>query len=341
MKLRCFLFIIVIPITIFSQNGNSSFEFVNTDFSSRSIAMGGSLISIYDNDISIAQTVPSILNNSMDNKIGFNFIDYFADIKMVSFDFSKSINNVGCVSLGFSTINYGEFFSTNEIGEQQSTFSASDQIFSLGIGRLLMQNLSFGVNLKFLNSNYDSYSSYALSSNFSSTYFNNDKTFTTTLLLKNIGKQISSFSSVKEDIPFEIQFGLSKKLEHLPFRYSIVLQHLNRYDISNDYSLNSFTNNETGEIELQDESIAKTLLRHIVIGGELNLFKENFFVRGGFDFQRRFNLTIDSYSGMVGFSFGLGINVSKIKFSYSRSSYHLSGNLNTFSINTNLSNFGI
>ena len=341
MKLRCFLFIIGIPITIFSQNGNSSFEFVNTDFSSRSIAMGGSLISIYDNDISIAQTVPSILNNSMDNKIGFNFIDYFADIKMVSFDFSKSINNVGCVSLGFSTINYGEFFSTNEIGEQQSTFSASDQIFSLGIGRLLMQNLSFGVNLKFLNSNYDSYSSYALSSNVSSTYFNNDKTFTTTLLLKNIGKQISSFSSVKEDIPFEIQFGLSKKLEHLPFRYSIVLQHLNRYDISNDYSLNSFTNNDTGEIELQEESIAKTLLRHIVIGGELNLFKENFFVRGGFDFQRRFDLTIDSYSGMVGFSFGLGINVSKIKFSYSRSSYHLSGNLNTFSINTNLSNFGI
>ena len=341
MKLRCFLFIIGIPITVFSQNGNSSFEFVNTDFSSRSIAMGGSLISIYDNDISIAQTVPSILNYSMDNKIGFNFIDYFSDIKMVSFDFSKSINNIGCLSLGFSSIDYGEFQRTNEIGEQQSTFSASDQIFSLGIGRLLMKNISFGVNLKFLNSNYDSYSSYALSSNVSSTYFNNDKTFTTTLLLKNIGKQISSFSSVKEDIPFEIQFGLSKKLEHLPFRYSIVLQHLNSYDISNDYSLNSFTNNETGEIELQEESIAKTLLRHIVIGGELNLFKENFFVRGGFDFQRRFDLTIDSFSGMVGFSFGLGINVSKIKFSYSRSSYHLSGNLNTFSINTNLSNFGI
>ena len=248
MKLRCFLFIIGIPITIFSQNGNSSFEFVNTDFSSRSIAMGGSLISIYDNDISIAQTVPSILNYSMDNKIGFNFIDYFSDIKMVSFDFSKSINNIGCLSLGFSSIDYGEFQRTNEIGEQQSTFSASDQIFSLGIGRLLMQNMSFGVNLKFLNSNYDSYSSYALSSNVSSTYFNNDTTFTTTLLLKNIGKQISSSSSVKEDIPFEIQFGLSKKLEHLPFRYSIVLQHLNSYDISNDYSLNSFTNNETGEI---------------------------------------------------------------------------------------------
>lgn len=341
MNLRCFLFILIIPVTVLSQNGNSSFEFVNTDFSSRSIAMGGNLISVYDNDISLAQTVPSILNISMNNKISFNFIDYFSDIKMVSFDYSKSIDKFGCVSLGFSSINYGDFLRTNEIGEQGSTFSASDQIFSLGIGRLLMQNLSFGINLKFLNSNYDSYSSYALTSNVSSTYFNNDKTFTTTLLLKNLGKQINSYSSFQEQVPFEIQFGLSKKLEHLPFRYSIVLQHLNRYDISNDYSLNSFTNNETGEIEFQDESIAKTLLRHVVIGGELNLFKENFFIRGGFNFQRRFDMTIDSYNGMVGFSFGLGINVSKIKFSYSRSSYHLSGNLNTFSINTNLSNFGI
>jgi hypothetical protein len=188
MNLRCFLFILIIPVTVLSQNGNSSFEFVNTDFSSRSIAMGGNLISIYDNDISFAQTVPSILNISMNNKISFNFIDYFSDIKMVSFDYSKGIDKVGCISLGFSSINYGDFLRTNEIGEQGSTFSASDQIFSLGIGRLLMQNLSFGINLKFLNSNYDSYSSYALTSNVSSTYFNNDKTFTTTLLLKKSWK---------------------------------------------------------------------------------------------------------------------------------------------------------
>ena len=56
MNLRCFLFILIIPVTVLSQNGNSSFEFVNTDFSSRSIAMGGNLISVYDNDISLAQT---------------------------------------------------------------------------------------------------------------------------------------------------------------------------------------------------------------------------------------------------------------------------------------------
>ena len=120
-----------------------------------------------------------------------------------------------------------------------------------------------------------------------------------------------------------------------------MFNNLNKFDISNDYSLNSFTNSETGEIEFNDENIAKTLLRHVIISGELNLFKDNLYLRGGFNFQRRFNMTIDSYGGLVGFSFGLGMKVSKININYSRSSYHLSGQLNSFSISTNLSTFGI
>ena len=66
------------------------------------------------------------------------------------------------------------------------------------------------------------------------------------------------------------------------------------------------------------------------------LFKENLFIRGGFNFQRRFNNTLDSYAGLVGFSFGLGMKVSKFRINYSRSSYHLSGQINSFSISTAL-----
>jgi len=52
-------------------------------------------------------------------------------------------------------------------------------------------------------------------------------------------------------------------------------------------------------------------------------------------------MIIDSYGGLVGFSFGIGMNISKFKIDYGRSSYHLSGQINTFSIRTNLSTFGI
>ena len=341
MKLRYFIILFIFPFSVLSQSLNSSFSFLNTETSSRSLAMGGDLISIYDNDILLAQKTPSILNTDMNNELGFSFVDYFSDISLVSFNYAKNFKKIGCLSLGFISADYGDFTSTNEVGEQDLSFSASDQIINFGFARKINQKINLGFNINFFNSSYERYKSSSITSNISTTYHSFENNFNSTLLFKNIGRQIKGYTSLNEKIPFEIQFGISKKLEHLPFRYSIVLNNLNKFDISNDYSLNSFTNNESGEIDLVDESFAKTILRHIIISGELNLFNDNLFLRGGFNFQRRFNMTIDSYGGLVGFSFGVGMKVSKITLSYSRSSYHLSGQLNSFSFSTNLSTFGI
>ena len=341
MKFRYFIILFIFPFSVLSQSLNSSFSFLNTEISSRSLAMGGDLISIYDNDILLAQKTPSILNADMNNELGFSFVDYFSDISLVSFNYAKNFKKIGCLSLGFISADYGDFTSTNEVGEQDLSFSASDQIINFGFARKINQKINLGFNINFLNSSYERYQSSSITSNISTTYYSSENNFNSTLLFKNIGRQLKGYTSLSEKIPFEIQFGISKKLEHLPFRYSIVLNNLNKFDISNDYSLNSFTNNESGEIELVDESFAKTILRHIIISGELNLFNDNLYLRGGFNFQRRFNMTIDSYGGLVGFSFGVGMKVSKINLSYSRSSYHLSGQLNSFSFSTNLSTFGI
>ena len=341
MKFRYFIILFIFPFSVLSQSLNSSLSFLNTEISSRSLAMGGDLISIYDNDILLAQKTPSILNADMNNELGFSFVDYFSDISLVSFNYAKNFKKIGCLSLGFISADYGDFTSTNEVGEQDLSFSASDQIINFGFARKINQKINLGFNINFLNSSYERYKSSSITSNISTTYYSSENNFNSTLLFKNIGRQLKGYTSLSEKIPFEIQFGISKKLEHLPFRYSIVLNNLNKFDISNDYSLNSFTNNESGEIELVDESFAKTILRHIIISGELNLFNDNLYLRGGFNFQRRFNMTIDSYGGLVGFSFGVGMKVSKINLSYSRSSYHLSGQLNSFSFSTNLSTFGI
>ena len=81
-------------------------------------------------------------------------------------------------------------------------------------------------------------------------------------------------------------------------------------------------------------------MRHIIIGGELNPFRKSFFIRVGFNFQRRFDLTTVTSPAMVGFSWGVGFKVSKYRFDYSRSAYHLSAVPNNFSIAANLSTFG-
>ena len=335
-----FLFLLY-PICIYSQNTSNSFSFVNLEYSARSSAMGGNLISIYDNDLSLAQIAPSLLNQDMHNALAFSFVDYFSDIKMVSFYYSKHLKRIGSISFGANSNSYGEFNLTNEVGVQNSTFNAKDQFFTCGISRKLSDKVSLGINIRLLSSQYETYNATAVSSNISSTYFNVESSFTSTLLVKNIGQQLKSYTSITEKLPFEIQFGLSKKLEHLPLTYSLVFHHLNKFNISNSYSLSSFTNNDTGELELQDESIAKNILRHIILSGELNLFNNNIFVQAGFNFQRRFDMTIETFNGMVGFSSGFGFNLANINFNYSRSAYHLSGKVNTFSVSTNLSTFGL
>ena len=331
-----------LPLSILAQVGGINvFSFINSESSPRIEAMGGCLIAVFDNDLSLAQTTPSLLNTQMNNEIVFSFTDYFSDIHLLGFSYAKEVKNIGVLSIGIKAINYGSFDLNDEVGNTNGTFSAHDQVFTFGVGKQLNDKFSMGVNLNLLNSQYESYHSFAVSTNIATTYYNTSKSFTSTLLLKNIGRQLSSYANEKENLPFEMQFAIGKELSHLPFRYQLTYHHLNNFDIKSPYKLSSQTNIETGELEIKKESIAKTALRHLIIGGELNPFRKSLFIRGGFNFQRRFDMSLSTYPALVGFSWGVGFKVSKFRLDYSRASYHLSASPNNFSIATNLSTFGI
>ena len=301
--------------------------------------MGGDINSIVDGDISLSLFVPSLLNEEMDNQIAFNFVDYVSDINFISFHFAKKFNNNLMFFSGIDAINYGQFDETDEIGNIISKFSASQQIATIGVSKYLGNNFSFGSNIRLMNSKLESYHSIALSSNISATYHDKDSRFTSTLLVKNFGKPIKNYTSNQEDLPFEIQMGLSKSLKHLPFRYSFVFHHLNVYDLSNSYNPITIFDPATNELIVREETVAKKLLRHVVLGTELNPFRKNLFLRAGFNFQRREDLKLDSSFNMSGFSWGLGFSIIKLQVNYSRSAFHSSSMLNSFSIVANLSNF--
>ena len=342
MRYKHLLIALFFPLSIIAQNGGqSAFSFVNVEHSPRIEALGGSAIAVFDNDISLSQTTPSLLNPSMHNELAFTFGDYFADINLLSFSYSRYFQEIGVIGVSLKAITYGDFEKNDAAGYNQGSFSVNDQVLTFGIGKKINKKFSIGANINLINATYDTYTSFALSSNISSTYFNSEKRFTSTLLIKNIGRQLKAYSSKKESLPYEVQFAISKELAYLPFRYHLTYNNINKFDISSPYKLINQTNIETGELEIKEESIAKTALRHIVIGGELNPFKKSLFIRGGFNFQRRFDLTTVGRPAMVGFSWGIGFRVSKYHFDYSRSAYHLSAVPNNFSIAVNLSTFGL
>jgi len=332
---------IFFPNFLFSQIQNSSYNSLNLNNSSRILSMGGDVISIMDNDVSLAFQTPSLLNEEMSGQMAFNFVDYVSDINFISFHYAYKLSDNLMFFSGIDAINYGRFIGSDEVGNATSTFTANQQIFTLGTAKKITDKFTIGTNIKLLNSQLESYHSLALSSNVSSTYFNEENDLSATLLLKNMGRPIKSYTSVSEDLPFEIQLGLSKSLQHLPFRYSLVLHHLNVYDISNDYNLKTIYDPITNTVLIKEETVAKKMLRHVILGGELNPFRKNLYLRAGFNFQRREDLKLSDSFSMSGFSWGLGFSVKKIQINYSRSALHSSSMLNSFSLVTNLSNFGL
>ena len=337
MKIKIIILLFCLPLRILSQ----SFLFIDIEVSPRIESMGGVGIAIVDKDVSLAQTTPSLLNNKMHNYLVFSFTDYFSDINLISFSYATKWKDLGVFSLGIKAINYGEFELTDASENYLGSFSAHEQVITFGLGKKLNEKFTLGANLNLLNSQLETYHSFALSSNVSLTYFNPKNKFTTTLLFKNIGRQLISYTNIEESLPYDVQLGMSKKLKHLPFRYSLTFHNLNQFDIKSNYKLRSETNIETGELEIKDESVAKTAIRHLIIGGELNPFRKSLFIRGGFNFQRRFDMSLVTFPAMVGFSWGIGFKVSKFCLDYSRASYHLSGVPNNFSFATNLSTFGL
>lgn len=340
--IRKFIIISVfLPNILFAQIQNSSYNSLNLNNSSRVLSMGGDVISIVDNDVSLAFQAPSLLNKEMNRQMSFNFVDYVSDINFISFHYAQKVSNNLMIFSGLDAINYGEFIGSDATGNSTSLFTANQQIFTLGTAKQISDKFTLGTNIKLLNSQLESYHSLSLSSNVSTTYFNKENNLAATLLFKNMGKPIKSYTSNSENLPFEIQLGLSKSLQHLPFRYSLVLHHLNVYDISNDYNLNTIYDLTTNTIIIKKETVAKKMLRHVILGGELNPFRKSLYLRAGFNFQRREDLKLSSSFSMSGFSWGMGFSVKKIQINYSRSALHSSSVLNSFSLITNLSNFSL
>lgn len=342
MNLRLFLLkILFFPTVIFAQYGGiNSFQFFDIIVSPKVESIGGSGISLpNNNDVSITRVAPSLLNDGMNNNFVFGFSDYFSDINILSFSFARKIDNLGITSFNIQAIDYGLFDYTDDFGNVLGEFSASDQIFSFSLAKKISSVFTLGMSLNLLNSKYSTYSSVALSSNISSTYFNNND-LCVTLLVKNIGRQIKKYH-VSENLPTQIEVALSKKLKYLPFTYHISYNNLQNFDVSSPYKINNSINYNGVNLQSQKESFARTFLRHLIIGGELRPFNKSLYLRSGFNFQRRFDMSLSSYPGYVGFSFGVGFEVVGFVLDYSRSSYHISGSTNNFSITTNINNFAL
>jgi hypothetical protein len=331
------LILFLFPHTAKSQiGGRNTYEFLNLTTSARAAAMGGSLIAVKDDDIGLVLLNPSIITENMNNNITFSFIDFYAGINYGFASYAKSYDKIGTFATSVQYVNYGSFNYADFSGNLQGEFSSSEFALVMGWDRQLSPRFSIGANMKFIYSSLESYSSYGIAVDLAVTYYNDASQFTSTLLIKNIGRQLKSYRSGNlEPLPFEIQLGISKKLRHIPFMYSVVFTHLEKWDLTYTNSLHVQNVIGDGVSNITNMGFAKKIFSHIVIGGEF-LIGKNFSLRIGYNYRKRQEMKVESRNAMIGFSWGFGFRISKFQFNYARSTYHLIGSPNYITITTNV-----
>lgn len=322
--------------------GSSTYNFLKIPLPARVASLGGNLISVKDGDINLAPGNPSLLDSSMNNKAALNYVNYFTDINYADVLFARHFRKTGTFSAGVSYVNYGKFTQADDNGVITGEFNAGDYALNLGYGRPIDSTFSVGANLKTVYSVYSAYTSAGSAIDLAATYHSQKKRVALAAVIKNIGWQWKPYvKGNREPLPFEIQLGLSKKLKHAPFRFSIIAQHLEKWDLTyEDPADLSATDPLTKEVKEKTKlkKFGDKTMRHFIFGTELLLTK-NFHVRAGYNYRRREELKTNTTPGMAGFSFGFGLKISKFQLSYGRAVYHLAGPSNHLSIGSSLSDF--
>ncbi len=320
--------------------GQGAFEFLKMPVSARATALGGSFITVMDDDPTVGIENPSLLNPSMSNKLGMSYNSHFAGINNGAISYARHFDTIGSTSLAVQFIDYGKFDETDAGGNLIGEFTASEFAVTAGYARKLDSSFSVGGNVKFIYSSLYSYVGMGGAVDLSANYSIPEQSFLVTLLMKNIGYQFLTYTDgERESLPFEIQAGVSKKFKNMPFRFNLLLHHLNNFNLSyenpNEVNSGNFFDEEENQT---GGGFGDELSRHLTIGVEF-LPSKNFHVRMAYNFQRRKEMVLDNRPGGVGLSWGFGFKISKLHFNYARSTYHLAGSPNHFTVVTKISDW--
>jgi len=319
------LLIAVIQPLKSQTGGDNTYEFLNLTYSSRVASLGGVNVSVFDDDLNMAYSNPALLSTGMNKSLTLNYINYLAGINYGMTMYSMSFPRAGNFAAGLTYLNYGTFREADESGNITGSFSAAEYSMPMLWSLTYDTIFSAGICFKPLLSHLEKYTSFGVAFDIGLTWHSRDNLTSAGIVVKNAGLQITTYTGeTREKLPFELQAGISHRLAHGPFRFSLTMRHLEKFNLIHSYNnQNSNENEETGFTE--------NVLRHIIAGAEF-IPHRNFYFSAGYNYQRRKELQVESRVSTVGFSWGFGINTTFLNFGFGRATYHLAGASNHFTL---------
>jgi len=333
---KIILLFIATSMNLYSQvGGESIYSFLNLTGSAKQAALGGNIVTLL-NDINQPIWNPSIINESLDNKLGVNYLNFLGDINYASASYAHKFNErIGTFQTAVTYLNYGSFIGADEDGIEQGSFRAYD--FSLSIGysyNILDSDFYVGANVKLINSVIENYSSFGFGSDIGVSYFSEYKRAMYTIVIRNIGYQITAYDEIREKLPLQIIMGASFEMEKVPITWYLSVNDIQQWTIAISNPSNSTTDLDGVESEEEISSI-NNAMRHFTIGAEF-FAKSVFNLQLGYNFRRANELKLKDVRTFAGLSAGFGLNFDKFNFNYAFTKYHPASNTSTFSLQLNL-----
>jgi len=335
-----FVTIFCLPLTCISQiGGNGIFKIANLPMSARVASLGGIVNAVFDNDPTITIQNPALLNKQMDRKFGINYLNHLNSVAFGSISYTKFLNKYNITaSSGLLYINYGDINKRDELNSDLGITSPNELCLYASAAQNY-KRLSYGGSVKLLYSQLDVYKSAATAVDAGLSYIDTANGFIGSVVVRNLGLQISSYNGIRENLPLDIQLGFSIKPKYAPLRLGIIIHDLQRFDYTYiNTNKQVQTDFATGLPISQKVKTSEKIARHFIINGEF-LVTKNFNIRLGYNHQIRKEMALDNAKGLVGYSAGVGFRVKRFHISYGRLGLSASGATNSFSIITNINDW--
>lgn len=331
------LFFIVSNISVFAQlGGESTYQFLNLVSSPRQAALGGKAITNFDYDVTGGLYNPATINPEMDNQLALNYSSYLGGISYGTGAYAYTWDrHVQTFHVGMTYVNYGKFDGYDQQGISTGSFTGSEAALSFGYAlKIPYSDFYIGGSGKMITSQLEQYNSVGGAIDVGVMYINENLNFHAALTVRNLGIQFTTYADLNEKLPMEVILGLSQTLQHVPIRWHLTFDNLQQWPIAFSNPARATTDLDGNQAQ-EKVGFLNEVIRHTIIGAEL--FPERGFnLRFGYNFRRAEELRIVDQRNFSGLSFGVGIKMNKMRFSYTHARYTGASNTSFFGLQIDL-----
>jgi len=288
----------------YAQESQTAYNFLRLPVSAHAAALGGDNITIIEDDPSLMFSNPALLSSVSDKSINLNFMTYMAGATTASASYNRIIKQKATVAVTAQYMDYGKMKEMDANNVQTGEFSAKDIAVSGVFSYMLSDKITGGITAKVINSYIGDYSSWAVGVDLGLNYYDPEREWSVSVVAKNLGGQLKAYDDEYEKMPLDVQLGVSKRFNALPFRLSATLVDLTHWGYS--------------------------FLNHVVVGADI-LFSQQIYAAVGYNFRRADEMTTlkgtdEESSHMAGLSFGAGLQLERFKLQLAYGKYHVSSN---------------